>query len=129
MQKLLTLVIGALLLFGCGCTERVGDVEKIDGIVRVFMHEPGRFTLALQKTNSTELEMRTVASTNCKFLTDVPTNKTIWAKIEKPHSDYTHSDYAYAIRIEFHLHSARDLEGGAWNHGKNGRGQTQVLEE
>jgi hypothetical protein len=31
-------------------------------------------------------------------------------------------------RLDIHIHNLDEIQGGGWNHGKFGRGKTQVIE-
>lgn len=116
---------GMCFFFLSSCEEKELAQEKVENIVRVFMHEPGRYSFLIQLSNSSVVTMRTFLLYNCetKFIMDVPKNEKMWAYIKRE-SD----PRVFRTFIDVHIHSVRDVEGAGWNHGKFGKGQTYVIQ-
>ena len=92
-------------------------------IVRVLMHETNNFTLIQQNG----IELKELQFRRCKsvqMLQDVPLGDPMWASYKLTYKN----DRAYGeLELTLHLHSAEDINGAGWNHGKFGRGQTVVV--
>ncbi len=95
-------------------------------MVRVFMNEPKLFTVLIQSPGSTQLKLIQFFSSNVEFQTDVSTNDSMWVEGESL-PIYSSSNVIHMKKMTIHLHSAHNLEGSGWNHGKSGKGQTQVI--
>ena len=59
-----------------------------------------------------------------KIITDVSADKKMWVLTR---GYYAGRDPVYEY-VEIHIHAAKDVNGGGWNHGKFGSGQTNVIE-
>ena len=136
-EKLLTVAIGLVVLliiggFFYGISYLASGVEegqdKIENVVRVFMHEPGNYSFLVEDKKSEKLVLMSYYTYNQEevdLVTDVPANQKMWATVSwEKRGDGS----IFFKEIVIHLHSANDVEGGAWNHGKHGRGTTHVLE-
>ena len=124
-----SVIITSLVLLGC--SERTEEV-RIDNVVRVFWHEGTRYSLQVRKPNSAEIETIAINNNMCggksprdriKILADVPLLDSMWVR-------YT-VNFNWNLdcleALEIHIHSEKDIDGGGWNHGKFGRGQTSVI--
>lgn len=137
MRFLLTTIFG-LVLSGCGvvvCEPRPEpEPVRVDHVVRVLMHDPNDYTLMVQDPGSTHVRQRRFyAATEynksfCRgaglmeIYTDVLPEEDVWAV-------YKHIEGStQGCLTELHLHSPQEIQGGGWNHGKFGSGQTNVLE-
>ncbi len=117
----------------------------VSKVARVFMHEPHRFTFLVKNDNGS-LGQLTVDSANIEIIPDVIEVLPMWvvytcasrydrqtqnyAKIWncKPlPSNFSHWRTSPAI-VKIHIHSAEEINGADWNHGKFGRGQTIAVE-
>lgn len=100
--------------------------QKIENITRVLMHEHRRWTLIVLPANSTELRMIYLKLVwgYAKVINDVPEGQPMWARVIW----YKQWGESRIKRLEIHIHSAKDINGAGWNHGKFGHGQTQVIE-
>ena len=129
-------VLGSLivvtLLIGCNCSNsaytKMPD-EKIENVVRIFMHEPSRYSIMIQDPNSSELKTMQFNLYNfcrAKIVADVPKNEKMWIFLKsKKHN--VNKD-TYYTSFELHVRSAEDINGAGWNHGKFGSGTTTVIE-
>jgi len=124
------LILGLLLIFAFLLVLQASKIytlpeEKVDGVVRVLMHEPDRYTLMIQRANSKEIRLRQVFLNGSvpQFTLDVPTEQSAWALIKS----YKMGGKEFST-MEIHIHSPQSVLGAGWDNGKNGRGQTQVIE-
>lgn len=139
MRTFRTIVIAGFALASLGCADRKQGELRIDNVVRVFMHEPHRYTLFAQWQESKELvpyeftvysfEHRdshgnVLARCGIHIRTDVARGEPMWATSERWGSSSPGNDCVLTI----HLHDPTEVEGGGWDHGKHGRGTTQVVE-
>lgn len=100
--------------------------ERIDNITRVFMHEPTKFSFAVQ--DNAFAEIRIIEAEKCygsvRIIPDVPADQKMWAKIVwKRRWDRGGDPFS----MELHVRSEKSLEGAGWDHGKGGRGATEVF--
>ncbi len=128
--------IGILLVLCAvisGCASQPFE-ERVDDVVRVFWHERGRYSFHIQKDSSSEIEVYPADSGTIKIIADVPTDQKMWMYV-RGYSDggwsctgYNgeHHGRCYGV-FEIHVHSEQDIEGGGWNHGKFGSGNTVVI--
>lgn len=59
------------------------------------------------------------------FVADVPTNEKMWVEIRaKCGSSFSADCFE---RMTIHIHTPKEVEGGGWNHGKFGSGNTSVI--
>ena len=96
------------------------------GVQRVLMHEIDFYTFLIREPNSTKLKSLSLSYHDDKsfvLISDVAPDKDMWLNL-KCRVDPTDK----CFEIEIHLHSAKDINGAGWNHGKFGKGQTDVVE-
>jgi len=99
----------------------------VKNVERVLMHEPGNYTFFYTnpKAPNELLPLRIPAVIKVNFFQDVPAEENSWL---------TFTSYGECLSIchagllELHLHSAQEINGTGWDHGKFGRGQTIVVE-
>lgn len=117
----LTLVLGIVVAISC---KSGADNYKIENVVRVFMHEPDLYTFGVQNPESSEVRMITMKCYDgVKIFTDVPADKRMWVEVFRTGNGWESNRY----RIEIHVYSEKNIEGGGWDHGKFGKGTTQVI--
>ncbi len=132
-----TLGLLLVLVFFGGCQKKyyidktTYEDETITDIVRVFWHEQRHYSFYIQKEGSQEINIKEIDvvynyDKSVKIFSDVPAGNKMWAKIKESRGR-TGFNY-YTVYLEIHLHSVKDVEGGGWNHGKFGSGQTQVVQ-
>ncbi len=115
------------VLQGCGDDPPVRPDERIDGVVRVFMHEPGRYTVLRRSSAASSIveqqvpQLKYVADT--AYVPDVPEDQPMWVSVH-----YGGDHLSPIAHIVFHVHSVSDIGGAGWNHGKAGHGQTVVVQ-
>ena len=95
-------------------------------IVRVMMHEPERYSVLVQEKDKS---LKTLTYRGCQLIADVPKDEPMWLEVEmnKAKEEITDEGYHYKW-AKIHIHSADQLNGAGWDHGKGGRGQTEVVE-
>lgn len=138
IKKWNLVIFGVLLLFlfisviGCDRIEKNGSWErKIENIDRIFFHEKGRFTFLIEtgpRTSKPIEEYFIGESLEIIYKYDVPSEKKNWVFIK---GRYAGNIILYKMEpkyVEIHVHSAKDIEGGLWNHGKGGKGATTVID-
>lgn len=114
------------------------DVERLDNVVRVFMHAPRRYTLYLAQENSPNIAQRTITVPNftrqhdgqfvggsVRLITDVPANQPMWASAAYERMRSGEIQYT---ALEIHIHEAQEVNGAGWDHGKSGSSTTTVVE-
>ena len=120
------LIVGSLIVLGCGAKD---EERRIGNVVQVFMHEPNRYTIVVQDQSSHSVQMETFAvetRDGVKILTDVPSSERMWAFVRR---EYRFGMFGFVtVLLELHIHAPQNLEGGGWDHGKHGRGRTNVLQ-
>lgn len=119
------LAISSLVLSGCG--NRVEEVQ-INNVVRVFWHENTRYSVQVREPNSAEIKTITLNPNMCldqqaRILADVPFGNPMRVRYV---IDYNWNLDCLRV-LEIHIRSEKDIEGGGWNHGKFGQGQTSVI--
>lgn len=116
-----------VLLVGCFNKKPNSPDEEIRDVVRVFMHEPNHFSVLVRANGAKEgtfIDLHWISSTQYFF--DVPAGQPMW--VEKKDITQYPNGSATIGRIALHLHSPQDINGAGWDHGKFGRGSTQVVE-
>lgn len=129
-EKLLAGV--ALFLFLLFSDVMVGTVvhtslpdEKIDDVVKVFLHEPRHYSFLCKMPDSNELILRDFRNISPRIFRDVPSNKNMYVELR---GIWKNIDGMHYNSVTIHIHAVSGIEGAGWDHGKFGRGQTQVIE-
>jgi hypothetical protein len=111
--------------------QKVGpDETRIENVTRVLMHEPGNYTLMVEKPGDamiTPVHLNFSMSQNCvDLIKDAPADKAIWAterfdRLTRP---------GCPALLQIHLHSAQEIDGAGWKRGGKHKeqGQTEVIE-
>lgn len=115
-----------IALVGCSSEKRE---FRVDNVVRVFWHEDTRYSVHVQQGSANEIEVQTYL-VSCqerivRIFTDVPAGSKMWLAGRHYSNWINGACFSY---LEIHVHSTQDIEGGGWDHGKFGRGQTTVVE-
>lgn len=126
MKKLIPYpILLAFLLIGCGSHYTDVRYERVE---RVYMDGPGgRSVTLLVRDASGRLEnvsLSACPSGRAIFVDDVPSGEAMWAVEHRFVKGWSGDDCGF----EVHIHAIANVEGGAWNRGKSGRGQTEVVE-
>ncbi len=134
---ILCLVVGTTSL---AKAEAVSDfrLDRVE-IVRLFMHEVGQFSVSLKETDITPKRLSYILSNlpstrssphHCAFfadtwyiriLADAKSGEGMWIETFSAGIDCK-------FQAEIHVHSAEDINGAGWDHGKHGSGMTTVVE-
>jgi len=129
-MKKLAVVICALMM---GCSSGEVSDERINNVVRVFWHEHDRYSVLVERSDSVystvSLPVNTCGSKKDAVLiiADVPAHEKMWVSAKIRHGSDLHANPCIE-ELKIHVHSLKDVEGGAWNHGKFGSGRTSVIE-
>jgi len=113
MKKFLLLFL--LFLPGCETPQHY----KVNNIVRVFMHDPGKYSLMVREDGQLKSLPFHGHSNYFYVYEDVPSGEPMWADVDKTSNGVK--------TITLHVHDEKDIQGGGWDHGKFGSGQTQVF--
>ena len=104
--------------------EVVVPILEKEQFVRVFMHSPKRYSV-FKMDESKKLEHFVFGSEcsfrNFEFHCDVPDGEPMWLIKHGTENDWHR-------KVEFHIHSPKEINGGGWDEGKHGHGQTNVIE-
>lgn len=99
------------------------EPEKIL-VEQVMEHSPGSYSIKYLAENNELKEINLFR--NVTIFVDVPEGQAMFALL---HRGKTPSgDTRYIDRNEIHIHSAREINGAGWDFGKQGSGQTVVIE-
>lgn len=104
--------------FGTGNPK--GAPERIENIVRIFMHQPGDYSLMIKNPGSAEIETRRCPNVSVKIIQDLEPQQSIWALVQKR--------IGTTSSMELHIHKPEDINGAGWDNGKQGKGTTTVIE-
>ena len=120
--------LAVALLFWLGC--RNASEKQILHIERIFMHEPGSFTLFVASPPGSKVLSELYISsrysgTTPLYVVDVPADQLMWLTYTENRSWW---DGDQISNIVIHLHGVDEVSGGGWNHGKFGHGQTEVVQ-
>ena len=126
------MVIGLFAIIFIPMAEKKISVEKmrVDNVMRIFMHERDYFSFMVEEDNS-EIKIMTYKALDTRIIRDVPLNKKDWLNLEKCEGaldNWPKKADLNCKKMEIHIHSEKEVEGGGWNHGKGGKGTTQVIE-
>jgi len=124
------LLLALIGLVGCGGQTTIREERRV--CVKVFMHQPNEYSCMYFDPSTSEL--KTVSFRNwykdetLKIVADVPPDNPMYYEATYKTTDRiidTHKEVYAAI----HIHGAEDIQGGGWDHGKFGRGQTIIVED
>lgn len=131
VTKIAVLAMTAVLfLHGCFGEEAPPPDEKVDGVVRILMHEPGHYTVLLQKSAAstiTERQLTVGCGGKVTYVPDVASSQPMWLLI---HFEKTEGCLGMNESITFHIHEEGDIGGAGWSHHTRPRrsGQTSVIQ-
>lgn len=101
--------------------EETTKTEKLENVVRVFMHDSSSYTLACLDNSTKEIIMRYVKIEpyrspkfgfvgDVKIFADIPLEKPMWAEIQR----YYRGGVLSGIALIIHVHSEKNIDGGDW---------------
>lgn len=130
-------IIAVPILIGACVSKDKPEIRpvKVSNIERVLMHEPGNFTFIVKNKDGSfgQLHLSSRGSLGVKLLNNLATDEPIrveyMCKIQcKDVPENFSAWFVVAKSVRVYIHSAKDINGAGWNHGKHGRGQTEVIE-
>ncbi len=111
----------AVLLVGCS---REHHLIKIEGIKEISQHEVDRYSILIPNQKG-GYETKLLVRCEAEFYEDVLPEKDMW--VEEAYVTESSSTSGFDGHCIFHVHSLKELNGGGWNHGKFGSGQTTII--
>ncbi len=134
----------AILAVGCRCDSRPLKITTMP-VERIMMHESGHFTFLVPKEGGKKAQLEIRASytydtaNGVTIVSDVPEGQQMRVEFtckcgdkevtcKDIPKDFNNWRIGGAYRLTIHTHSVSDFDGGGWNHGKHGAGQTTVLQ-
>lgn len=129
MKKIIHILF-CLAVAGCCGNQPTDRKGKVENIQRVFMHEPGDYTVMwLDKDKQLQTRRFNGYRSNVILKADVSSGEPMWAEWRGWGSpNHPNEDrYVSYERVVIHVHNAESINGAGWNHGKHGRGQTQEV--
>lgn len=127
--SILTIVL-AIIFWGpkiynsCFETKILQDKIKVDD---VWYHEPGNYSVGSYDANG---KYTTVSANTCGnrvdtvVIRDLPPGTKMYYEYKLTHSSFSGCKNAEGDFKTIHITKDYNLEGGGWNHGKFGHGQT-----
>lgn len=104
------------------------EPERLE-LQQVMEHESDHYSVKYKAENN---ELITIdfgrlssEGVSLRIIADVPEGESIWALLNRAK---TPRGVIHYFGGEIHVHSGKDINGGGWNHGKFGRGQTVSVE-
>jgi len=124
LTMVVLLVVGAALFYRDITAFTLPENKKMN-VDRIYMHEPGRYSVMIKTGPKGEeleiIELR--ADRKIHIIADVPSQDPCWVYFEREKTMKQSWE-----KIWIHVHSPQDIQGGGWNHGKFGKGQTVIIE-
>ena len=114
-------VIITILICSCSCPDL--DVKpQVTLCERVFMNESHRFTF-LTDGRLKEVRVNNFPA-DVKIVYDILPGESMFYSYQQ----YCSGGTTMTKWLEIHVRSVNDINGGSWNHGKFGKGQTNVIQ-
>lgn len=115
------LFVGVCCLFGLllsGCGKEIHTKERFTNVLAVFYNSNKSYSLLVRGESNEIISKEFHYDNSFKVLDDVPLDTPMWAEVQQDGNTATHIH----SEVEIHIHSAKDLNGGSWDHGKFGKG-------
>lgn len=120
-----------LLLLGCAVCialviigsqpERPGRTETVKNIGSVHMHEPSHLSVWIADAHNirrrNDYSSGSGSPIYLSYIPDAPKGQLMWMKV-------FYGSRGSIWAIELHTHSDNEIQGGGWDKGKFGRGET-----
>lgn len=94
--------------------------EKYENILRVFLHEKHRVGFFIKNRNT----LINIYATDIRFIADVDPELPMWAI----YYEKSENNWSRWFELDVHIHNVTEINGGHWDRGKNGKGNTVVIE-
>ena len=124
----LTLILIIVMAFGaiCGCLygcEKMVFEERHEkgNIVSVYMHEPGRYSVMVERGN--KLVPKYFYNAKTEIIRDIPAGSNMWYE-SYYRATMNHTGYRW---VKIHIRSVDDINTAGWNHEKFGSGMTHEI--
>ncbi|KKR15133.1 MAG: hypothetical protein UT43_C0006G0003 [Parcubacteria group bacterium GW2011_GWC1_39_29] len=125
-SALIIFLVIVITSISAGCGHKIETV-RINNVVRVFWHEGTRYSVQVREPGSTEIKTYSLHGHMCtgepRIFTDVLPENSMWVKYVMDRN----WDLDCLRSLEIHVWSETNIEGGGWDHGKFGHGQTYVI--
>ena len=121
-----------MLLLVTGCHDAPVKTVQVLGVERVMMHQTGDFTFLVKQKDSQLATLKLSTYHPVVFFDDVPAGQSMWLEYqcrcdkELPQT-YTSWHVQNLDKLTIHLRKGSDVDGGDWDHGKFGRGRTEIV--
>lgn len=114
-------VVLLLALAACGPHDTPGT-ERIDNVVRVFMHQAdSEYSVLTQEPGSAELKtLHFYYRGPFRIIADVPQDSSMWVLVRRTEFN---DGVCCTHEVTFHIHSPDDIDGAGWRR-KTGRAHT-----
>lgn len=124
MKQIFLSILFCLIIMSC-CPKDFDPSMVTVYVDKVYMNEISRYTFITKQKNgeSKVWQLQYVISERTHIYEDVPPNKRMYV-------EYCNRCSGGSILpniVNIHIHSLDEIQGGSWNHGKFGKGQTQVI--
>ena len=137
MRSFLITVVSILSLTA-GCVTKESCFRgngKVDKVTRVFMHEPGVYSVLIENPTTGDLTPLALdmggdfpdVRFRAVVRADVPPGAPMWLN-KWAHYIGDSPTGACERLVDIHVHSPAEINGAGWNHGKHGAGETTVVE-
>ncbi len=124
-KSVLGLILAVFLLFACVPHYKVTRYEHVE---RVFMNRPTEYSLYVREgARIRAVTLSVVRENQALLVDDVPAGDSMWA-IHQYNTEGCTGDESKPDSFQIHVHSLKEIGGGAWDNGKFGRGRVQVVE-
>lgn len=136
LQKIFAILV-AVCVFGYLCYlislveiegRKIHKVERIDGIVRIFLHEPGRYSFMISVDGGKAARfIKKNFTQDPVVIFDVPQDQPMYLISQEANNAQWKEKNLKYLRLELHVRKPSDLGGGGWDHGNFGKGTTSVV--
>lgn len=123
-MRYLVIFLTLITIMAC-CPSDFDPSTKRVYVDKVFMNENTRYTfITIENGEAIVREKSTHYPRRIHLYTDVPKGERMYIEYYEKCSGGT----KMLQRLDIHIHNLDEIQGGGWNHGKFGRGETQVIE-
>ena len=119
------LLVASLLLMGCGA-RGLGAHHTTFLVEGVYLGASDSMTLLVRDSDGVlrPMEYKNACCMKITLMDDVAPENRMWARVSR----YGNGNGDTVTAIEAHIHSTQDVQGGDWDRGKFGHGQTTKID-